>query len=110
MGKKGFKYFIGYKDVKKIYIPLCIFLPKMNSYKRVFDETKYMSFFDKKWWIIRKMWWNIRKNQQEHQKRICEPIYNEKYLKTKIKSYNGKINTNFDNNKILKEGWISTYQ
>ena len=48
LGKKGFKYFIGYKDVKKIYIPLCIFLPKMNSYKRVFDETKYMSFFDKK--------------------------------------------------------------
>ena len=44
-GKKGFKYFIGYKDAKKIYIPLCIFLPKMNSYKRVFDETKYMSFF-----------------------------------------------------------------
>ena len=27
-----------------------------------------------------------------------EPVYNEKYLKTKIKSYNGKINTNFHNN------------
>ena len=26
-GKKGFKYFIGYKDAKKIR-PLCIFLPK----------------------------------------------------------------------------------
>ena len=24
-----------------------------------------------------------------------EPVYNEKYLKVKIKSYNGKINTNF---------------
>ena len=31
-------------------------------------------------------------------------VYNEKYRKTKIKSYNGKINTNFDNNKIPKEG------
>ena len=31
-------------------------------------------------------------------------VYNEKYLKTKIKSYNGKINTNFQNNKIPKEG------
>ena len=29
-----------------------------------------------------------------------EFIYNKKYLKVKIKSYNGKINTNFHNNKI----------
>ena len=33
-----------------------------------------------------------------------ETVYNEKYLKAKIKSYNGKINTNFHNNKIPKEG------
>ena len=33
-----------------------------------------------------------------------EPVYNEKYLKAKVKSYNGKINTNFWNNKIPKEG------
>ena len=32
-----------------------------------------------------------------------EPVYNEKYLKTKIKSYKGKINTSFHNNKIPKE-------
>ena len=29
-----------------------------------------------------------------------EPVHNEKYLKVKIKSYNGKINTNFHNNKL----------
>ena len=33
-----------------------------------------------------------------------EPVYNEKYLKAKIKSYYGKINTNIQNNKVLKEG------
>ena len=33
-----------------------------------------------------------------------DPVYNEKYLKAKIKSYNGKIITNFHNNKIPKEG------
>ena len=33
-----------------------------------------------------------------------EPLYSEKYLKTKIKNYEGKIKTNFDNDKILKEG------
>ena len=32
-----------------------------------------------------------------------EPVYNEKNLKAKIKSYNGKTNTNFHNNKIPKE-------
>ena len=31
-----------------------------------------------------------------------EPLYNEKYLKAKIKSFNGIINTNFHNNKIPK--------
>ena len=33
-----------------------------------------------------------------------EPVSNDKYLKAKIKPYNGKINTNFHNNKIPKEG------
>ena len=32
------------------------------------------------------------------------PVYNEKYIRTKIKSYNGKINANFHNKKIPKEG------
>ena len=31
--KKGFKYFIGYKDAKKL-----------DFHRRDFDETKYMSF------------------------------------------------------------------
>ena len=30
----------------------------------------------------------------------CEPVYNEKYLKTKIKSHERKINTNFHNDQI----------
>ena len=33
-----------------------------------------------------------------------EPVYNEQYLKTKIKSYKRQINTKFHNNKIPKEG------
>ena len=31
-----------------------------------------------------------------------EPVYNEKYLKTKIKPYEGKININFHIGKIPK--------
>ena len=32
-----------------------------------------------------------------------EAVYNDKYLKAEIKSYNGKINTNIHNNKTPKE-------
>ena len=35
---------------------------------------------------------------------VSEPVYNEKYLKTKVKSYNENTNTNFHDNKIPKEG------
>ena len=37
-GKKGFKYFIGYKDAKKI--DLCKFLPKMSECRRDFAIIK----------------------------------------------------------------------
>ena len=45
-GKKGFKYFIGYKGAKNIR-PLCIFLPKMSAYRKDSDETKHISFLIK---------------------------------------------------------------
>ena len=31
-------------------------------------------------------------------------VYNKKYLRAKIKSYNRKINANFHNNKLTQEG------
>ena len=44
------------------------------------------------------------KNEKQDQKEFdSEPVYNEKYLKAKVKSCNGKINTSFYNNKIPKE-------
>ena len=33
-----------------------------------------------------------------------EPVYNKKYLKTKTKFYEGKINTNFHDDRVPKEG------
>ena len=44
--EKGFKYFIGYKDAKKVR-HLCTFLLKMSAYRIDFDETKYMSLLIK---------------------------------------------------------------
>ena len=43
----------------------------------------------------------VQKSATASKKKInSEPVYNEKYLRTKIKSCEGKINTNFHNNKI----------
>ena len=33
----------------------------------------------------------------------CEPVYNDKYLKSRMKSYEGKVNTNCHNDKMPKE-------
>ena len=44
--KNGFKYFIGYKNAKKIRA-LCIFFPNMNIYRRYFNKTRYMPFLIK---------------------------------------------------------------
>ena len=41
MVKQDFKYFIGYKDNKRIR-PLFIFFLEMNIYKRYFDKAKCM--------------------------------------------------------------------
>ena len=40
-----------------------------------------------------------------------KPVYNDKYLKTKLKFYNGKINTIFHNNKTQKNALnVCVYQ
>ena len=38
-----------------------------------------------------------------------EPVYNEKTIKTKIKSYEGKINTSFRDDRMPKEGFHCIY-
>ena len=77
----------------------------MSAYRRGFDETKYISFFvkdDELLEIYNETWEKVKNSIKKEFD--SEPVYNEKYLKAKIKSYNGRINTNFHNNKILKEG------
>ena len=102
-GRKGFKYFIGYKDAR--IRSLCIFLPKMSAYRGGdFDETKYISFLTKDDELLEKfneIWENVKDSLKKEFD--SEPGYHENDLKVKIKSYNGKINTNFHNNEIQKE-------
>ena len=77
----------------------------MTAYRKDFDETKYMSFLIKDNELFKKYNETWEKVKNSLKKEFdSEPVYNEKYLKAKMKSYNGKINTNFHNNKIPREG------
>ena len=46
----------------------------------------------------------VKKSKIISKKYYSELVYSGKYLKAKIKSYNGKINASFHNKKIAKEG------
>ena len=59
------KYFI---DDKKVRL-LCIMPPKLSAHRGDFDETKYILFLMK---------------DNELLENYSEPVYNKKYLETKI--------------------------
>ena len=103
-GKKGFNYFIGYKNNYEKFMPWWIMLPKMSVNRKNFKETKYMSFSIKENELLKKgneIW---EKASNTIKKGLDnEAVYNEKYLKSIMESYKGKINTNFHNHKIPKE-------
>ena len=84
---------------------LCIYFPKMTENRRDFVETKYISFLLKDHELLEKYKEILEKVKSSIKKRFdSEPVYNEIYVKAKIKSYNGKTNF-FHNNKIPKESF-----
>ena len=95
--QNSLKDFIGYKDADVIK-PLCIKLPQMIGYVRNFDSNKTMSFkvgdnkllkkYNKIWEKISNLM-NIEFDS--------EPVYgdNNKYIRTKIKMNDDRMNTNF---------------
>ena len=100
---KDSKYFICYKD-DDIIRPLCIVLPQMSGYiKYFYNSGKDMSFKieDDSVLIKYNEIWNKIKEKQG-MKFHSKPVYNEKYIKTKVKTFN-VINTIFSDNKIPKE-------
>ena len=100
---EGFKYFIGYLK-GEIIKPLCIILPQMSEYIKYFENgSKNMSFLikDDEVWDKYKIW-DVIKNKLNI-KFHSEPVYEYKYLKTKVRKFNGEIKTNFLNNCMPKE-------
>ena len=76
----------------------------MSVCRRGFDEAKYITFSVKDELLRNKI-----KSQKKFTNTIdkefnSDHVFNEKYLKAKIKPYNGKINTYLHSNKMQKEG------
>ena len=106
---EGFKYFIGYQKGENVK-PLCIILPQMHGYIKYFDNGgKNMSFMikDDEVWDKYDKIWNVIKDKVGitfH----SEPVYEYKYLRTKVREFDGVIKANFLGNGVPKENMYYT--
>ena len=96
-----FKHFISYLHVR----PLRIIFPAMGGYMKYFENGgKNMSFLIEDEDLHLKytdIWNKIKKllGLKLH----SQPIYDDKYIKTKVKTFNSMTNTLFSGNEIPKE-------
>ena len=103
--KNSLKYFIGYNDGDVIR-PLCIILPQMIGYVKHFDSNKTMSFKVSDNKLLKKcnkIWEKV--GNLLNIEFDSEPTYGniDRYIKTKIKMYGDRVNTNFQGKKVPKE-------
>ena len=101
---EGFKYFIGYQE-DEVVKPLCIILPQISGYIKYFENGgKNMSFFikDDEVWEKYEQIWDVIKNKLSI-KFHSKPIYEQKYLKAKVREFDGVIKTKFWGNDTPKE-------
>ena len=103
--KNSFKYFNGYND-NYIIRPLCIRLPQMIGYVRKFNENSTMLFRVKDKQLLKnfsKIWEKIEKLMKIDFE--SKPVYrdDDKYIKTRIKTYEKSLITNFHNKVMPKE-------
>ena len=102
--KDGFKYFIVYQK-SDVFKPLCIILPQTRGYIKYFEYGGMnMSFLIKNDEVLKKyeQIWDVIKNELDIKFHI-KLVYEQKYLKTKVRDYNGAIKTKFLGNGIPKE-------
>ena len=96
-----YKYLCGYLNNDFIQ-PLCVILPQMNGYIKYFDDgVKNMSFVTDDGKVYEKyneIWEVVRKLLKL--KFTVGPIRDDKYLKAKLKIFNGTNRTTFTNNGI----------
>ena len=101
------KVFIGYlNDINSIVTPLCIILPQMKDWLKYFENGgKNMSFKieDASVYVKYNSIWNKTKELLGGITFYSEPIYDDSYIKTKVKTFSNIIKTLFDGDEIPKE-------
>ena len=106
----GFKYFIGYKE-GEIVKPLCIILPQMSGYIKYFENGgKNMSFMVKNDNVLdeyNEIWDKIK--EKLNIKFHSMPVYDETYIKAKVRKFDGVIKTNFLGDEVPKENIYYTF-
>ena len=104
--KNSLKYFIEYNDDDDVIRPLCIKVPQMIGYVKHFDSNKTMSFKVSDNKLLKKCskLWEKVSNLMNIEFYI-EPVYgdNDKYINTKIKMHEHRVNKNFQGEKVPKE-------
>ena len=89
---EGFQCFVGYLE-GGIVKPLCIILPQMSGYIKYFENgSKNMSFLIKD----NEVWDNYNKIQDAIKDKLgikshSKPVYECKYLKAKVREFDGVI-------------------
>ena len=107
--EESFKYFIGYQE-DEIIRPLCTILPQTNGYIKYFENGgKNMSLLIKNDEVWQK-YEDIREviKNKLGVKFHSQPIYENKYLKAKVRELNCDIKTNFLGNGLPKENMYYT--
>ena len=101
----SYEYFIGYLHDDGVSRPLCTILPQISGYIKYFDNGgKNMSFKIEEESVYLKyaeIWNKIKSifNVKFH----SQPIYDGKYIKNKLNTFNNTINTLFSRDEIPKE-------
>ena len=107
--EESFKYFTGYQE-DEIVKPLCIIFPQMNGYIKYFEnrgKNMSLSIKNNETWEKYEDIWNVIKNKLNI-KFNSQPIYENKYLKAKVREFDGNIKTNFLGNDLPKENMYYT--
>ena len=101
---EGFKYFIGYLE-DGIVKPLCIILSQMSGYKKYFEKGSKSMYF-----LIKddEVWDKYNEIRDMIKDKLgikfhSEPVYEFKYLKAKVREFDGGIKTTFLGNDMPKE-------
>ena len=95
--KTNFKYLIGYLD--KVIRPLVLIMPETNGCVKIFKvKDKNSNVFPYRWREIIKKSYKATCTRKKYLKNIelnAIPVCDDRYIKTKIITYDDKVYTNF---------------